>query len=179
MSRRQAQQAIIDAENKRKAAAAQMKLEEERVAAQKELYEQLRVEQKKREEEQAAAQTAWEEQLRAVQEAKLERERKAARKERLRRDPSALYRHYYEYLEFFPIPKGERMNEYCMTLLANRKTIGIEPDSDAGLAIQYAKDHWEFYLTNKDQDKAIEWQKEKLAELKADAPVTSIANNHV
>jgi hypothetical protein len=197
-SRRQAQRAIIDAENKKRAAAAQAKLAKEHAAAQKELYEQRLAAQKQlaREhavaqekfaeeqaaaqrtiiEERAAAQKACEEQLRAHHEAKLEAERKAARKEELRKDPSTLYRHYYEYITYFPIPKGERMNSYCMTLLANRKTIGIEPDSDTGLAIQYAKDHWQFFLTNKDQYKATEWQKEKLEKLKADAPVTSMTN---
>lgn len=163
LSRRETQQAIIDAENQRRQAATRKKLEEMQAVAQKKL------------EQQAAAQKAWEdaqaEKFRIAQEAKLELERKARRKEELKKDPASLYRDYYEDLEYFPIPKGERPNGYMITLLANRRTIGIAPDSDAGLAIQYAKDNWGLYLTNRDFDDALKWQKEKLAKLKADAPV--------
>jgi hypothetical protein len=146
-------------------AAAQKKMQEERAAAQKKLHEERVADEKAREEE-------WQ----AYLAEKCEAERKAARKKELRGDRSVLYRHYYEYLTYFPIRKGQRMNQYCMSLLANRKTIGIEPDSDAGLAIQYAKDNWELFLTNKDQDKATKWQKEKLGIIKANAPVTLMAN---
>jgi hypothetical protein len=146
-------------------AAAQKKMQEERVAAQKKLHEERVADEKAREEE-------WQ----AYLAEKCEAERKAARKKELRGDRSVLYRHYYEFLTYFPLRKGQRMNQYCMSLLANRKTIGIEPDSDAGLAIQYAKDNWELFLTNKDQDKATKWQKEKLGIIKANAPVTLMAN---
>jgi hypothetical protein len=108
------------------------------------------------------------EQQRVAQEQRLERERKLIRKEQLRKDPSALYRHYNEYLEFFPLGRGERRSPYLNNLLANRP-MPTPPDSALGLAIQYAKDNWETYLEYpRDTSRATEWQKEKLGMFTAD-----------
>jgi hypothetical protein len=102
------------------------------------------------------------ERQRLLQEQKLEHERKLCRREQLRRDPSALYRHYNEYLEFFPLSKGEYRSQYHNNLLANR-CMPIELDSDLSLAIQYAKDNWELFLQYpKGVEEATKWQKEKL-----------------
>jgi hypothetical protein len=60
----------------------------------------------------------------------------------LRSDPSALFRHYSEYMVHFPVPKGNRPNSYHMGLLANQE----KPDdwrSERAVAIEYAKAHWE------------------------------------
>jgi hypothetical protein len=60
----------------------------------------------------------------------------------LRGDPSALFRHYNEYMVHFPVPKGDRPNTYHMGLLANQEM----PDdrrSERAVAIEYAKAHWE------------------------------------
>jgi hypothetical protein len=60
----------------------------------------------------------------------------------LRSDPSALFRHYSEYMVHFPMPKGDRSNPYHMGLLANQEM----PDdrrSERAVAIEYAKAHWE------------------------------------
>jgi hypothetical protein len=103
------------------------------------------------------------ERQRAAQEEKHERENKLIRKEQLRKDRSALYRHYNVYLEYFPLGHGERRNPYLNNLLANR-SMPIVSDSDLGLAIQYAKDNWEYYLEfPRDAKRATQWQKEKLA----------------
>jgi hypothetical protein len=94
---------------------------------------------------------------------RLERERKSLRKEQLRKDPSALYRHYNEYLRYFPLEYDQRRSQYHNNLLANR-TMTAEANTDLDLAIQFAKDHWQWYLVfPKDADRATSWQKEKLA----------------
>ena len=71
----------------------------------------------------------------------IEREKRAKCKVKLKRDPSANYRHYKEYLEYFPLARGERPNDYVLGLLANQP-LPAEPMSDMGLAVQYAKKHW-------------------------------------
>jgi hypothetical protein len=94
---------------------------------------------------------------------RLERERKSLRKEQLRKDPSALYRHYNEYLRYFPLEYDQRRSQYHNNLLANR-TMTAEANTNLDLAIQFAKDNWQWYLMfPKDADKATAWQKEKLA----------------
>jgi hypothetical protein len=100
---------------------------------------------------------------RIAQAQKLERERKLIRKEQLRKDPSALFRHYNEYLSYFPLEYDQRRSNYHNNLLSNR-TMTAEADTDLNLAIQFAKDHWEWFLVfPKDEKKATAWQKEKLA----------------
>jgi hypothetical protein len=108
------------------------------------------------------------EQERVVQEQKLERERRFLRKEQLRKDPSALYRHYDEYLEYFPLAKDEYRSQYHNNLLANRR-MPSDPDNELGLAIRYAKDNWELFLLHpRSEPDAIGWQKVKLANIAAD-----------
>lgn len=70
------------------------------------------------------------------------REEHVRRRAELKKDPSANYRHYREYLEYFPLERGERANDYLLGLLANQK-MPLEPTSDMGLAVQYARQHWE------------------------------------
>jgi hypothetical protein len=96
--------------------------------------------QKLQAQEQLALYNTYLEQERVLREQKLERERALIRKEQLRKDPSALYRHYDEYLESFPLARGERKSQYHNNLLANRR-MPAERESDLGLAIQYAKDN--------------------------------------
>jgi hypothetical protein len=94
---------------------------------------------------------------------KLERERKLVRKEQLRKDPSALYRHYNEYLSYFPLERDQRRSNYHNNLLANR-AMTADANTNLDLAIQFAKDHWQWYLVfPQDADSATTWQKEKLA----------------
>lgn len=45
-------------------------------------------------------------------------------------------------MEYFPLERGERANDYLLGLLANQK-MPLEPTSDMGLAVQYARQHWE------------------------------------
>jgi hypothetical protein len=60
----------------------------------------------------------------------------------LRSDPSALFRHYSEYIVHFPVPKGDRPNPYHMGLLANQE-MPDDRQSERAVAIAYAKAHWE------------------------------------
>jgi hypothetical protein len=104
---------------------------------------------------------------RVAQAQKLKRERKLVRKEQLRKDPSALYRHYNEYLSYFPLEYDQRRSNYHNNLLANR-TMTADANTDLDLAIQFAKEHWQWYLVfPKDADRATTWQKEKLATVAA------------
>lgn len=82
------------------------------------------------------------ERARLAHEERLEREKHYKRKAELKKDLSAIYRHYTEYLEYFPLARRERPNDYLLDLLANQR-MPAEPTSDMGLAIQYAKEHWE------------------------------------
>jgi hypothetical protein len=87
----------------------------------------------------------------AAQAASLQREKDAARKEELWHDPSALYRHYLEYIKFFPPGPGEEPNPYHMRLLANRP-IYESGDPEYNDAIRLAKEQWDCYA---------EWPKHK------------------
>lgn len=71
------------------------------------------------------------------------------RREELRKDTSAIYHRYNEVLEYLPPSRGERPNPYLASLLANQ-TMPIEPTSDRGIAIAYAKKHWENFWELKD-----------------------------
>ncbi|KAF2034160.1 hypothetical protein EK21DRAFT_108204 [Setomelanomma holmii] len=99
----------------------------------------------RQEKERQAKQAEYDEWYKAQEEARLERERKRIRKEQLRKDESALFRHYDEYLEHFPLGPGEYRNSYHTTLLANRH-MPDDLNSDLALAIQYAKDHWYYFI---------------------------------
>lgn len=114
------------------------------------------------------------EKLRVAQEERLERERRAIRREQLRTDPASLYRNYYEYLEYFPVEQGEPRNFYCMQLLANRRLFNAQPGEDSYEAIMYAKDNWEMFLPNKDYDIALKLAREKNARLAADALTSTV-----
>lgn len=100
----------------------------------------------------------------------LEREKRRVRKVQLKHDPSALYRHYLEYIRFFPpdYQGGEDRNLYLEKLLANRTIPKHDPECDLALAISYAKENWEMSLQHpRDVADAAKWQKEKLAKIAA------------
>jgi hypothetical protein len=133
---------------KRKREAAQNKAAEERAAEQQRSQQQqaiLRAEQKRLAEERNAYELENAERWRIQEEQRFERERKRLRKQQLKTDESALFRHYNEYLEHFPLGRGEYRNQYYVNLLANRH-MPDDPKSDLALAIQYAKDHWQYYI---------------------------------
>jgi hypothetical protein len=136
----QAQQAILDAEFKKREEAAQK-----------------------------AREAAEAEEFRITQEEAIKRERKAIRKEHLRADRGSLYHSYYEFLEYFPLREGESKNQYCMSLLANRRLFNAQPGEDNYESIMYAKENWEMYLSNTlaDQKLALKLAKEKMAKLAA------------
>ncbi|KAF9693409.1 hypothetical protein EKO04_008856 [Ascochyta lentis] len=71
------------------------------------------------------------------------------RRRELKSEPSALYHSYNEFLWYFPLNRGERPNTYLAGLLANQ-SVPAEPNSDRGLAIQYAKKSWQNYWELKD-----------------------------
>ncbi|KAI4689325.1 uncharacterized protein J4E88_002676 [Alternaria novae-zelandiae] len=109
----------------------QAKLAEQRVRAQ-----QAHDAEKAREREIYIAATA----------AALKREQDNARREFLRKDPSANYRHILEVYALSPLDpkKDEYLNRYLTGLLANR-VMPMDLDCDLALAIVYAKDHWDYF----------------------------------
>ncbi|CAA9960444.1 TolA Membrane protein [Pyrenophora teres f. maculata] len=75
----------------------------------------------------------------------LQREKDDKRREELRKDPSANYRHILEVYRLWPLKGGwGQRNTYLTGLLAN-KCMPVDKNSELGLAIKYAKDHWEYY----------------------------------
>lgn len=82
---------------------------------------------------------------RLAEEERLEQERRVLRKAELHKDPNVLYRHYHEYLEYFPLEPGQRKDPYLSSLLASR-AMPSDPDSEEGLAVAYAKEHWHYYM---------------------------------
>ena len=77
--------------------------------------------------------------------AALRREKDENRRAELRKDPSANYRHILEVYRLFPLENGyKERNTYLTGLLAN-KCMPVDKDSELGLAVTYAKDHWEFF----------------------------------
>jgi hypothetical protein len=133
--------------------ARQRKLQEKAIASEKQ-QEDLRIAYLKAQadkaakakqlKEQQARNAQFAEQQRIATEERLEEERLRIRKEQLRNDSSALFRHYTEYLRHFPLAKGEIKSSYHNMLLANRPT-PYDPDSDLKPAIEYAKVHWELF----------------------------------
>ncbi|KAJ4364591.1 hypothetical protein N0V83_009187 [Neocucurbitaria cava] len=106
---------------------------------------------------------------RLAEEQRLERQRWLARKEELRKDPSALFRHYHEYIEYFPLGYGEYKSQYHSRLLANQR-MPFEPESDLGVAITYAKEHWDVYMEYpKDVTRATEVARKKAQKQEHDA----------
>jgi hypothetical protein len=81
-------------------------------------------------------------------------EQRAKRRRELREDPNALYHRYHEILEYFPLDRGERPSPYLVGLLANQ-SMPTEPTSDRGVAIKYAKKHWQNYWELKDLDVVV------------------------
>jgi hypothetical protein len=65
------------------------------------------------------------------------------RRAELSSDPSALFRHYIEYMELFPLGAGECLDPYLVGLLANQKISDDQEKSERRLPITYAKIHWE------------------------------------
>ncbi|KAH7072007.1 hypothetical protein BKA63DRAFT_492657 [Paraphoma chrysanthemicola] len=179
------QQAIMDARRKQLESERQLQQQQAIRARQNEEYHRQQEAMRKRQEEERqqraqaeAAQRRRQEQyaaehrerMRIAEEQRLERERKAIRKQQLKKDKSSLYRYYDEYLEHFPLGIGERRNQYLNNLLANRR-MPEDRNSDLGLAIQYAKDHWEFFVEYnskivkecaEDQRKVLEGRGEKV-----------------
>ncbi|KAH6629562.1 hypothetical protein C7974DRAFT_413349 [Boeremia exigua] len=92
------------------------------------------------------------EQARLERERKNEAEQRAKEREELLKDPSAIYHSYIQVLEFVPLRYGQQRNPYLDSLLANQPLPHAEWSSDRGLAVRYAKKHWESYLTVEDQD---------------------------
>lgn len=93
------------------------------------------------------------------------------RKLRATQDPNAIYYNYREVLEYFPLRRSEHPNPYLLGLLANQSL----PDgalSDRGLAIQYAKDHWESYWELEDLAFVAEQAKKARGQLNG-APLTA------
>ncbi|CAI9631933.1 unnamed protein product [Alternaria burnsii] len=84
------------------------------------------------------------EEYQVAQAAALQREKDDKRREELRKDPSANYRHILEVYKLMPLKKGELPNKYLLGLIANRP-MPMDLDSDLALAITYAKDHWDYY----------------------------------
>ncbi|KAH7351384.1 hypothetical protein BKA66DRAFT_575606 [Pyrenochaeta sp. MPI-SDFR-AT-0127] len=120
--------------------------------------------------EQQARHTGFVEQQRLNEAERFERERRLRRKRELIKDPSALYRHYTEFLEHYPIPEGQLKSRYHANLLANQR-MPIDKECDLGLAITYAKDHWDIYLEYpRDVTRAANLMKAQLEKVKEDLP---------
>ena len=86
----------------------------------------------------------------------------------IRRDSSALFRHYDEYLEYYPLGVGERRSQYHSRLLANQR-MPMDPDTDLAIAVAYAKKHWDIYMEYpRDVQRAVGYAKEDAAKAKAD-----------
>jgi hypothetical protein len=101
----------------------------------------------------------------AAQASRLERERFLRRKQELYHDPSAIYRHYDEYLKHFPLGPGESKNPYFVRLLANRP---IYPGGDEEMndAIRLAKEEWECYAQwPKDTERFKRWARDRKAKM--------------
>jgi hypothetical protein len=116
--------------------------------------------QKRQYEENQARIVEYNAQIEIARAAALERERNDIRRDQLRKDHSVLYRHYPEYLDFFPLPAGEDKDPYLKKLLANNP-IPYKTAEDYVLAVKYAKEHWSLFLEYpRDMVYAAAWQRE-------------------
>ncbi|KAF1912958.1 hypothetical protein BDU57DRAFT_541655 [Ampelomyces quisqualis] len=157
--------------------AARRKKDEEHFAAKAAEAEKKRkqaaveaAEKKRKDDEYQARANEQAEKFRVAQALRLEHERKCIRMEELRKDPSALFRHYTEYLELFPLGPGEFRNRYHAMLLANNP-FSFDRNEEKTLAVQYAKDNWQLYLQYpRDLKVAAQWQREELAKRAGTAP---------
>lgn len=157
-------------EQQRKLHEERLKIQErQRIAREQQKAQQLRLQQ-----EQALA-NELAEQARVHEQIRIEKEYKIQRKEQLRKDPTALYRHYLEYMEFFPPGPGQYRNQYLGSLLANR-SMPLDLESDQAMAITFAKEHWScFYSSPKDTAYCAKKQREVLAKQSATAASTNPA----
>jgi hypothetical protein len=147
---------------------------EQRLLAATQISEQAKREEQRRitaQQEQQAEQWAIQGQWCKAQASAFKREQDTRRMEKLRKDPSANFRHIIEVYKYWPpdVKKGEHRNTYLTMLLANRPMYG-DPDSDQNLAIKYAKEHWECYAQwPKDTELYTSLMKQRIAREKLDA----------
>ncbi|KAF1940534.1 hypothetical protein EJ02DRAFT_455948 [Clathrospora elynae] len=111
-----------------------------------------------------AEKAAHQEQWRIATEQALERERTVARKEELKKDPSANYRHLHELIRLGLFPIGQKPEPYLRKLLANFPEPVFDKTSDLSLAIMYAKEKWDLYLEFKDVVRCAETMKKRKAQ---------------
>jgi len=167
------------AQNVAKEEARQKQLKEQAIAAEERAKAQRAAYNKTQAEKRAKAKQLQKDQedaanfaeaARQCQEERRERELRLARKEELRKDPTAIYHSYHDYLACFPLDTagGEKISQYHNKLLANRPFPKYDSDSELGLAITYAKDNWDLYLEYPKQVKyAAEQQRKKVASIAA------------
>ncbi|KAF2998932.1 hypothetical protein E8E13_006332 [Curvularia kusanoi] len=74
----------------------------------------------------------------------------------LRRDPHVNFRNYLEYLQHFPLRRGERPNPYLAGLLANQLMPAENDKSDRAVAVRWAKVNWEMYWEVRDVRYVVE-----------------------
>jgi hypothetical protein len=97
--------------------------------------------------------------------AALKREEDDKRREELRKDPSANYRHILEVYKLSPLDykKDEFPNRYLTGLIANR-VMPVDLECDLALAIVYAKDHWDYFgQWPKDVKRFVDYERERKA----------------
>ncbi|EUC42371.1 hypothetical protein COCMIDRAFT_8019 [Bipolaris oryzae ATCC 44560] len=91
------------------------------------------------------------------------RKRREARRQELRADISANYRHYLEVLQLIPLDwsSGERPDPYLKSLLANRM-MPQDRECELALAITFAKENWWHFATfPEDVKKYAELERDK------------------
>lgn len=102
-----------------------------------------------------ARQNETTERIRIQQQRTSDAAQRAHKRKALLKDPHVNYRNYIEFLDYFPLRRGEYPNPYLLGLLANQR-LPIEPTSDRAIAIRFAKVHWEEYWELKDLDYVLE-----------------------
>jgi hypothetical protein len=144
----------------------QAKVEAER----RESQAKAEAERRKKEQQAKAAEDARvAERYRIAHAAALQREKDDKRREELRKDPSANYRHIHEVYKLNPLKEGELPNRYLTGLLANR-SMPMDLECDLALAIPFAKDHWDYYgQWPKDITRFADYERERRAKAKGQA----------
>ena len=99
---------------------------------------------KKRRQGLLVAQEEEREHQEAVRRYRAENEHNDKRKAELQQDSNRNFHSYLETIKYWPLPKGERQNQYMRGLLANQR-MPSSLDSDLAIAIKYAKEHWYYY----------------------------------
>ncbi|RMZ70007.1 2-dehydropantoate 2-reductase [Pyrenophora seminiperda CCB06] len=74
----------------------------------------------------------------------LRRKKDNKRRAELRKNPATNYLHILEVYRLWPLERYSERNTYLTSLLAN-KCMPADDKSELGLAVTYAKDHWEDY----------------------------------